>query len=329
MCAFDINELPNIPRVVVDDVSRIPANLGAAELYIEAKLSKHDPFKDSHHTCLHKRESSLVHHFILSSDEAAKTIGQNVAYAAEVMARQHRLFYISVMIFGIHARFVRWDRAGAIVSRSFDYKKNPHILCEFLWRFGHASAEQRGYDPSVSLASKAEEEIFKETVRKNIIFQLGLDTTKDAKHVDKEMEDHYEPGKVTKLDVYDEKRRSFEQYIVSRPIKSPISLAGRSTRGYWAARLEGDSKAQIAFLKDTWRNDVDVMEKEGDIYDELHENEVPNISDVFCHGDIPAEIEKLREESESENCVNEQIFDNIQVTNEHLLGRRGNSKQYR
>lgn len=111
---------------------------------------------------------------------------------------------------------------------------------------------------------------------------------------------------MTKLDVFDEKRRTFEQYIVSRPIKSPVSLAGRSTRGYWAARLEEGSKTTIAFLKDTWRNDVDGMEKEGDIYDELHENKVPNISEVFCHGDLPAEIEKLKEEGGSDNRVSEQ-----------------------
>ena len=54
---------------------------------------------------------------------------------------------------GLSARFIRWDRRGATVTRSFDYIKEPHILASFFWCYAHLNHGQRGYDTSFSPAS--------------------------------------------------------------------------------------------------------------------------------------------------------------------------------
>jgi len=59
----------------------------------------------------------------------------------------------SLSICGWFARFIRWDRSGAIVTQSFDYIKEPHILASFFWRYAHLNQSQRGYNASVSPAS--------------------------------------------------------------------------------------------------------------------------------------------------------------------------------
>ncbi|KAF9470894.1 heme peroxidase [Pholiota conissans] len=72
-----------------------------------------------------------------------------------------------------HARFLRWDRAGVVVSQTSNYKKDPGFLCEFLWHFSHMSHEQRGGDMSVVVATKDEERIFKQVSEAHIRTQLG------------------------------------------------------------------------------------------------------------------------------------------------------------
>ncbi|KAI0308449.1 hypothetical protein OF83DRAFT_1020036, partial [Amylostereum chailletii] len=49
--------------------------------------------------------------------------GQIIAYAHALLSMQFRLYCFSFLIFGSKARFIRWDRAGAVVSEAFDYVK--------------------------------------------------------------------------------------------------------------------------------------------------------------------------------------------------------------
>lgn len=83
------------------------------------------------------------------------------------------------------------------------------------------------------------------------------------------------------------KYTAVQYFIVSRPVAAPLSLAGRCTRGYWAVKIPdstiGEKKYQIAFLKDTWRISAAGVEKEGEVYLELLDAEVPYISAVLCH----------------------------------------------
>jgi hypothetical protein len=69
----------------------------------------------------------------------------------EQMARQHRHLAFSVLIAQDYARFIRWDRSAAIVSRRFNYRNHPTIMAQFLWRFNHMTLlSQCGVDTTVS-----------------------------------------------------------------------------------------------------------------------------------------------------------------------------------
>ncbi|KAH8115731.1 hypothetical protein DFH11DRAFT_1301613 [Phellopilus nigrolimitatus] len=260
ICAYDSSALDVLERELTENPytsdrkkRRIPAHFGYAELFIEVKKNEErDPFvdplyKDDEGIC--SETNFFVQHE--SSKIRKKTeedIGQIVSYATEACARQHRMFYFSVSIHGHHARFIRWDRAGAVVTRSFNYRQNPKLLCDFLWRFGFANPAQRGYDPTVSVASEKDEQDFKTTVTAHVALQLDLDGDK----LEEAVGQHYQQKKVGSL--------------------------------------------EMAFLKDTWRIDVKGREKEGTILERLNVNGAMHISDLFCHGDVPVDIERVREE---------------------------------
>ncbi|KAH8115734.1 hypothetical protein DFH11DRAFT_1507170, partial [Phellopilus nigrolimitatus] len=304
ICAYDKaamktlqNELKKDPYTLDGKRRKIPAHFGHAELFIEVKKrDDKDPFQDPDSEC-DAATCSKTNFFVTRDSQTNQekldaNIGQIVSYAAEACARQHRMFYFSVSIHGHHARLIRWDRAGAVVSRSFNYRQNPELLCKFLWRFGHATPTQRGYDPTVAIASEKDEEDFKKTVSVYVAFQL--DVTGDE--LEEAVGRHYQKERVAKVDVVSGDHRGspmIEQYLISRPVMSPSSVAGRSTRGYWAVKV---GTLEMAFLKDTWRIDVDRMEQEGAILRHLNASGVKNISDLYCHGDVPIDIEDLREE---------------------------------
>ncbi|KAF8599730.1 hypothetical protein BDV93DRAFT_411344, partial [Ceratobasidium sp. AG-I] len=63
-----------------------------------------------------------------------QTLGHSVYCAAQVLARQHRQHFFSMTMSGPMVRFIRWDRAGAIVSQAFDCANDPDTLWHFLWR---------------------------------------------------------------------------------------------------------------------------------------------------------------------------------------------------
>ena len=381
------------------------ANFGLADIIIEVKRDpKSDPFIDA------KANSVLGHVFIRDTpsylDKIEQTLGQIAAYAAAVCARQYRTHCFTISIFGPIARIIRWDRAGAIVSRAFNYHDEEQWLTEFARHYSNATYAQQGYDMSIEKASAEEEIHFVEVVQEHVKGQLALS---DNENMDEYMKVHYEKDKVFKVAVYpqekikpdhasddkeidkpasdgegdedaahsippspeqsgtsigadsddgsttndannmlgpvegddgnpflvnyenecagaqavqdpepvqesppgtvtgeelpkeaskqkpkctsiSEKYTSVQYFLVSKPVVAPASIAGRSTRGYWAVKLPdeslGETEYTIAFLKDTWRTSVPGSEKEGDIMVELIEDGVKNISDIFCHGDL-------------------------------------------
>ncbi|KAH9933263.1 hypothetical protein B0H21DRAFT_835281 [Amylocystis lapponica] len=84
--------------------------------------------------------------FEATSEKRQKNRGQIISYASEVLLRQHRCFHFTIVIFGVYARIIRWDRSGAIVTEKFNYKAQPRYLCRFLWRFCQLSPEKQGLD---------------------------------------------------------------------------------------------------------------------------------------------------------------------------------------
>ena len=142
-----------------------------------------------------------------------------------------------------YARFIRWDRDGAVVTRHFDYINQP-----------------QGYDASVSSATPELENI--------------QQIQKSAKRLRDDNRDHREFRvlKVPDRDNPEVKKRIVVSFPPKHTARSPF---GRATRPMLAFDIE---MGEIIFLKDYWRADVDGMEKEGEIYALLESHRVPNIA---------------------------------------------------
>ena len=98
------------------------------------------------------------------SKDSVNTRVQIVRYMIEMFLRQHREFAFLVLIFGKMARFIRWDHAGAIVSRPFNYVEDVTPLLNFICRLSKTDRAGQGFDTTVQLATEkqvAELEKFK------------------------------------------------------------------------------------------------------------------------------------------------------------------------
>ena len=224
--------------------------------------------------------------------------GQHVGYATDILARQHRHCCYSVSMSGTHARLIRWDRAGAIVSTSFDLLEQPSILCEFLWCFGRGGVAKRGYDLTIRAANATQQDIFKAAVTKHISYQLE---DRDSATQQTALNEHYQPGSVVKLkmDCDGHPPDGRLRLLICRPVSYPLSPTGRGTRGYWA--VDSDPPHDVYFLKDTWRyNRLGSFpsKKEGDIIRSLQAGHVPNVPQVKCDGDVLIRDEHLHYEDD-------------------------------
>ena len=65
------------------------------------------------------------------SDISRLNRGQLCSYAATDAGSQFQVHTFTLSTCGRSARFIRWDRSGATVTRSFHYIKEPHILAYF------------------------------------------------------------------------------------------------------------------------------------------------------------------------------------------------------
>ena len=228
-------------------------------------------------------------------------LGQAVNYALEVCRRQHRHCCFSISVSGSTARFIRWDRAGAVVSQSFDYTTNPEHLCSFLWCFAKLSNVHRGYDLTVDPATSDEELLFKRTIEEHIKWQLGPNDA-DLKKCKEALEDHYQKNAVTVIHL--EHHGQFISLLISRPIAVPLSMAGRGTRTYWAVLIRANQTqtARVVCLKDTWR--YGTLEKEGDIICELNKRRVNNVPKLVAQEDVP----EVRVEGDEVRLLNSKFY---------------------
>ncbi|OSD02405.1 hypothetical protein PYCCODRAFT_400579 [Trametes coccinea BRFM310] len=216
-------------------------------------------------------------------EAAERTYGLHIAYATEILARQHRLFLFSISLHGSFARFFRWDRAGCLVSEAFDIRRQPHLLTDFLWRFSQLPDAKRGLDTTVRLASPHEEAMFRDAIRDEVRLQLEI----EGDELEKAVSAHYLRGHVAVIPVTPRRPLTSDErehrFIVSRPIVSPLTLPGRGTRGFWA--VDADT-GRVVFLKDCWRF-YWAEQIEGDILHGLNELGVRNVPLLAVHGDVP------------------------------------------
>ncbi|KAH9020336.1 hypothetical protein EDB84DRAFT_1231763, partial [Lactarius hengduanensis] len=194
--------------------------------------------------------------------------GQLIAYTSAVHRSQFRVFSFSVVLFGNTGRLLRWDRSGVIYTEPFDWSTQPDTLFEFLWRLNFLSDVKRGYDTTVTSVADDEAEAALSKLR---TYQGLENVTKADLHKFLVRDDHTLNGQV-------------KYYIAPSAVWDSEALFGRSTFGYIAYDLE---TTNLVYLKDFWRTDCDGIQKEGDVYRELHDAQVPHIAKLGLAGDVP------------------------------------------
>ncbi|KZT03375.1 uncharacterized protein LAESUDRAFT_761954 [Laetiporus sulphureus 93-53] len=299
------------------------AHLAYAELFIEVKRNLlEDFFSDPP-----ENADRASHQFILNRESlvsmeefrhAKEALGKIVAYATEILARQHRHCLFSMSVSGCYVRLFYWDRSGVVVTEAMSMREHPDIICKFLWWFSHASDYARGFDVTVEWAEPAEEKKFEQAITRHIKEQLLLCTSnedvirlakdeeqvelrkripKDTKRLVEALCEHYTSGKVIAVHVFDETtdrqgnvKVEPYRYLVSRPTASPISSLCRDTREYWAVGLDGT----VRLLKDSWPYHDSGIEHESTIMKDLTECAVRNAPEVLHRGEVRLCHEDMR-----------------------------------
>ncbi|KAF5381568.1 hypothetical protein D9615_005549 [Tricholomella constricta] len=240
------------------DTTEKVTQFGELELHLEFKVSDSaDPFQDPKAGDDRTRWS-----FEARTMDGKKTRAQLAHYASEWCARQHRRFAFTIFIADSFLRFIRWDRAGAIVSERFDFHVDCKPLIDFLWRFSHLDDAGRGRDPTVRPGTPLEIKHARE--------QLWEWRPKAER-----------PVVVFKVQDVDNKPREF---IAWGSMAYPESLIGRCTRAYPVFEIE---TARLYFLKDTWR--AHDLGQEAKVLLDLDSAGVQHVPKFVCGGDLSSD----------------------------------------
>lgn len=247
---FSKNNAPDL-REDSDKASFVTSFLHM-ELFVELKHdTQYDPFRDLPDGEIEERDT-------INGDN---TRGQCLLYAANQLAYQHRLFAFSLVICGKKVRFIRWDREGVVVSAGIDCAERQDLVIEFLQRFNHLTAEQRGLDPTAAPATPEEVEMFESAVAK-VEIELMRHSIGDRKI--------YPRFRLEVRGAND----SASYYVVGKALDYHLGVVGRCTRGFLA--LDLDTK-ECVFLKDMWRPDVPGIEPEHVWYGKLAKAKAPHL----------------------------------------------------
>ncbi|TBU25591.1 hypothetical protein BD311DRAFT_741078 [Dichomitus squalens] len=248
----------------VPDPTFTGADMGFAASFIEMKrLKTYDCFQDPPEGKLRENWQFVLPSKQSNRDKAEEALGQNIAYAAEILRRQHRHCCYSVFVFGRKARLARWDRAGAIVTEAFDLVDDPLPLCEFFWLFSQNLSEaQRGYDLTVHpVLSPDDSERFHQAIRKHAETQLSKQKT-----IEEAVKEYYFEDCVVSMWITTASADTDQQFLVSRPLLTPLTFVGSGMQ------------------HQSYRPPQGLMEREGTIMEVL--SDVPNVPSVVCHGDV-------------------------------------------
>ncbi len=201
-----------------------------------------------------------------------ETCRQLITCSACANIYQFRVFSFSVAFSGDTARLLRWDRCGVIYTDSFKWASDPCTLIEFLWRFNFLSDVDRGYDTTVTTVEDDEAEV-------------ALPKLRTYRGLENVTRDELRKFLVRSDFASDQQTR---WYIAPREICDHDFLFGHSTYGFIAYDV---TTARLVYLKDFWRVDLPGITKEGDVYRELRDAQVPNIARFGRAGDVPLTTE--------------------------------------
>ncbi|KAI0691680.1 hypothetical protein C8Q76DRAFT_685792 [Earliella scabrosa] len=230
--------------------------------------------------------------------------GQKISYAEHILAVQHRTGHFSLIVMGRFYRAIYWERSGSIVTPRVNYVAHPEGLCEILRRLGSVEPAVLGHDPYATRLEPTDEDYVKMTD-----FARPRDTDFDfvskPAFVDPSGEDDADPEHTYVRDAFrtsitadplwpryrlsiPQPDGSMHKCLVGKPTFVARGLVGRGTRGYVALDC---STNRFVFLKDAWRANYRLLEREGDILAKLNDtsdNQTPvlNVPTLVCHGDI-------------------------------------------
>ncbi|KAI0806731.1 hypothetical protein C8Q74DRAFT_1189652 [Fomes fomentarius] len=223
-----------------------------------------------------------------------KALGQLLTYGELLLAVQQRLSVFILFVIGRRCRFIRFDRSGSIVTRLLDYYENYELFCEILWRISQCSDEQLGSDPSAVRLLPGDPDYA-------IMNEAAIPRDTDVDHEERILKEGEAPAgdfvfKYVRekfceslVDLWPRYRlqvpngEATREFLICKPAFRAKGLAGRGTRGYVA--LDCETK-RFVWLKDAWRAQYLMVEKEGDVLGELNKKSVPHVPTLICHGDI-------------------------------------------
>ncbi|KAH8099779.1 hypothetical protein BXZ70DRAFT_1065293 [Cristinia sonorae] len=210
------------------------------------------------------------------AEEGKRTQKLISAYAAAQFYHQHRTFIFSVLLCGDHARFLRWDRAGCVVTRHFNYREDPSLLAQFFWRYCTLLPSGRGFDPSAEIATPSEKRAF----RMAIDNYLADKTSRIIPGLDHSLDPSFPCYKV----VVQGTNAASCDLIIQTPFSASRGAVGRCTRAYIALdAIQG----KLVFFKDYWRPCDPERPPEGDVYASLEQACVPHLPRTRVAGDVP------------------------------------------
>ncbi|KAJ8091660.1 hypothetical protein PM082_020895 [Marasmius tenuissimus] len=211
----------------------------------------------------------------IDTDARREVLGQITTYAGASLSMNFRTHLFTVLIVGSHARLVRWDRGGGIVTHTFEYAHPRSPLTEFYLRYWQLSRQQQGFEANVVKLDESD---------KDVQAALGQFNRYDRDYwyglSDQQRVDIKPPRRWFKVAV------GGMSFIVPEPLycrrfSIPFHRASRHSLAYC---LDTES---LCFLKDYWREISAGSLSESDVYDVLEERRIPNVAEKLVGADIP------------------------------------------
>ncbi|KAH9835418.1 uncharacterized protein C8Q71DRAFT_119192 [Rhodofomes roseus] len=264
----------------------------------DVSTNPEDPTNQADNTKQRNEDDAKPKPFTRPGKGATKALAQMAQYAAKLFRRQHRLHLFTLFVFQGQARVIRWDRAGAIVSTPIDFKKEPSLLHQVIWRYASMDQVGRGFDPTVVRATDDEVAAMRRCegpaawvnqARDNALGQPGWPVYKikmrtndriDQQGIQPLSEFFSERDDSNALDE-SERPTDGEYFIVGRRHFATDSPTGRGTRGYIAYDV---SRKRLVFLKDYWRAHIKSSTPEGEVLRLMRSNGVRNVPTPIAAG---------------------------------------------
>ncbi|KAG1894227.1 uncharacterized protein F5891DRAFT_1195511 [Suillus fuscotomentosus] len=241
-------------------------NVSTTEIIVKFKWSySHDAFCNP----------SGVDSIVSKMNRGMDTLGQITSYAAAQLGTQFRTHTFSLLIVHDHARIIRWDREGAIVTSTIDYNNEPY-LADFFHRYAQASPEMCGVDTSVTLAGDEEADLARS--------QLNIPST----------------TRMFKLDIPSVEGPGSLTLIIPQPLTRSYSPVGCWTRACPAFDL---LNKKVIMFKDSWQVSLPNVLSEGETYKLLHSHNVSNITNCIAYHDIPPSIAQQSTQTAKFGCT--------------------------